>query len=85
MTCRLERRSKATGLIAFMDDIASKDIVSTCFTRNLVAYTAGARQGKDIDYLALSLAKGFHEGGGNIQKLIEDLLVTPDLYTRSWE
>ncbi len=69
----------------FVDTLSTSEVVSACFTRNLVAYAVGSAKGDHVDAMSTSLAKGFGQSGGNIQKLMEDLLADPDFYLKKWQ
>lgn len=66
--------------VDFIDDLGSSDIVSRCFTKNLIAYAVGSAKGPQVDYLTAALGSGFN--AGDIAQLFEDLLAHPDLYER---
>ncbi len=80
-----ERTDSYAGLTDFVDELAQSDVVSACFTRNLVAYAVGSATGKHVDAMTVALAKSFGGSGGDIQQLLADLLSNPDLYVKRWD
>ena len=68
----------------FIDTLSTSEVVSACFTRNLVAYAVGSAKGDHVDAMSANLAKGFDQSGGDIQKLMEDLLADPEFYQKKW-
>jgi hypothetical protein len=80
-----EDTNSYAGFTDFVDALSTSDIVSACFTRNLVSYAVGSAKGKHVDAMTVALAKSFGSSGGDVQQLLADLLSNPDLYVKRWD
>ncbi len=70
--------------VDFVDDLAKSRIASYCFVKNLVAYAVGTAQGELVSGLSSELALDF-ENDGDIQRVFEALLASPELYVKTRE
>jgi hypothetical protein len=74
-----------SSYVDFAGDLAESRIASFCFVKNLVAYAVGTAQGELVDGLSSELSLEFERDGRDIQRLLEALLASPELYVKTRE